>query len=121
MHIFSALHFCLVLIRDSGSSLQIGSRSSYLNDKHVDDPDVLHVGVLHELGLEGLLGVLLAEGQQVLAVHEGDLAPPRAVQAQHALAGLALVQRQQRLHLNEMKNEIGGALLMSNIQFRYFL
>ena len=73
---------------------------SYLDDEHVDDPDVLDVCVLHELCLERLPGVVLAEGQHVLAVHEGDLAPPRAVQAQHALTSLALVQGQQGLHLN---------------------
>ncbi len=71
----------------------------YLDDEHIDDPDVLDVGVDLELFPELLSAAFDVHRKFVPVDHGGDVAPPGLVQRTNSESGLGVVQRQERLHL----------------------
>ena len=75
--------------------------SGYLDDFHVDDPDVLDVGVPEELLLEFGPQRLLGDGHVAVLEEDGNLSVPGTVQCQHSHPSLILVQRKEGLHLKK--------------------
>lgn len=78
---------------------ETGFDHSYLDDEHVDDPDVLDVLVLLKLCPQLLVGGGLRDWQVERGEHERDVPVPGLVEREDALAGLANVVGQQGLHL----------------------
>ncbi len=76
--------------------------SRYLDDDHIDDPDIFEVSVLFELLPQLFPAALNVDWHLVALHHRRDEPPPSLVEGADANPGLLTVNRQKRLHLKQI-------------------